>query len=292
MNVSSMIRTAGWLTAAVVGCGDSTTAGDCVECATPAVIGALSDPQVRETSGIVASAAHAGAWYVHNDAGDAARLFAVADDGALRATLTLDVPHVDWEDIARGPCGAGECLYIGDIGDNELAREAYVVYRVAEPIQLVDSVLPAERLFFSYPDGPHDAEALLVDPHSGVITVVTKVEDGDSPVYEFPLPLRPGERVVLEPAGSVRPPMGSARITGGDVHPDGTGVLLRTRSGVFYYPKRTEQSVASALAGDGCPGPKLDEEQGEAIGWTLDGEAYVSVGEGVGAALHRVACEP
>ncbi|WP_434425914.1 hypothetical protein [Nannocystis pusilla] len=289
-DVKAMFRVAAGIGVVVAGCGDSSGGSDCLECMQPAVIGALGDPQIRETLGIVASAAHAGVWYVHNDAGDAARLFAIADDGSLRATLTLDVPHVDWEDVARGPCPAGQCLYIGDIGDNDLARDALVVYRVAEPVQLVDSVLPAERLFFTYQDGPHDAETLLVDPQSGGITVITKVDGGDSSIYEFPLPLRPGERVVLEPAGSFQPPTGSPRITGGDVHPDGTGVLLRTRSGVYYYSKRPEDSVASALAGHGCAGPKLDEEQGEAIAWALDGEAYVSVGEGAGAALHRVGC--
>lgn len=285
-------RAIAWTIAAILGCGDSSAAGECVECPAAAVIGALGDPQIRETSGITASWAHPGVWYVHNDAGDVARLFAIAGDGALRATLTLDAPNVDWEDIARGPCNGAQCLYVGDIGDNDGVRAVYAVYRVAEPVQLIDSAVAAEPLPFTYPDGPHDAETLLVDPANGQITVVTKVESGDSSIYEFPLPLRPGERVVLEPAGSVRPPQGSPRITGGDVHPDGTSVLLRTRSGVFYYSKRPDQSVASALAGDGCAGPKLDEEQGEAIAWTVAGDAWVSVGEGVGAALHRVACEP
>ncbi|MFY0540989.1 hypothetical protein [Nannocystis pusilla] len=118
--------------------------------------------------------------------------------------------------------------------------------------------------------------------------MITKVESGPSSIYA--LPLRPGERVTAELVGNVEPPTGSARITGGDVHPDGTAVLLRTRSG-FYYTKRPEQSVASALAGEGCAGPKLDEAQGEAIAWTPDGEAWVSVGEGAGAAIHRVDCD-
>lgn len=273
----------------IAGCGDSPAAQECRECAAPVVLGTLGDPQIRETSGIAASAAHPGVWYVHNDSGDAARLFAVGEDGSLRATLTLDVPHVDWEDIARGPCPAGQCLYIGDIGDNQLARDALVVYRVSEPVQLVDSVLPAERLYFKYPDGAHDAETLLIDPASGEVIVITKVDSGPSSIYA--LPLQPGERATAELVGSVEPPTGSARITGGDVHPDGTAVLLRTRSGVFYYTKQPEQSVASALAGEGCAGPKLDEAQGEAIAWTPDGEAWVSVGEGAGAAIHRVDCD-
>jgi hypothetical protein len=289
--VASMVA---WLaTGACNGGGEGGDEGEldpCRSCGAPEVSGTLADPALRETSGLVASAVHADAWYLHNDAGDTARVFAVAGDGALRATFSLSVPHVDWEDIALGPCAAGHCLYIGDIGDNDRERDSYVVYRVAEPEQLVDRALAAEPLRFTYPDGPHDAETLLVDPTSGAITIVTKVESGESSVHEFPLPLRPGELVVLTRAGTVRPSSGSDRITGGDVHPDGTGVLLRTRSGVFYYPKRADQSIASALAGEGCPGPKLDEEQGEAIAWTRDGTAYVSVGEGAAVAMLRVDC--
>src|SRR2546429_179177 len=41
----------------------------------------------------------------------------------------------------------------------------------------------AAELTFVYPDGPHDAEALLVDPVSGEIFIVTKALGGTAQVF-------------------------------------------------------------------------------------------------------------
>ena len=55
------------------------------------------------------------------------------------------------------------------------------MYRVQEPTVPVGPVAPPPRtltgvaaLTFVYPDGPHDAEALIVDPSSGELFIVTK----------------------------------------------------------------------------------------------------------------------
>ena len=78
----------------------------------------------------------------------------------LRATVAVNVPAaVDWEDIAID----GKTIYIGDIGDNAAVRPSIVVYRVTEPALTAKSV-NATTFTLRYPDGPHDAEALMVDP--------------------------------------------------------------------------------------------------------------------------------
>src|SRR5207247_1030146 len=98
--------------------------------------------------------------------------------GVLLAEFDLGgATNVDWEDIAVGPCSSGTCVFLGDTGDNDMNRTQYAVYRVAEPDPAAGAkqMVPSTRLPFVYPDGPHNAEALLVHPTTGDVYVVTKV---------------------------------------------------------------------------------------------------------------------
>lgn len=271
----------------------STDAGGalaCVACEPVEQTGTLANPAELEISGVVASLAHNGVFYVHNDSGDSARFFAIDIAGKSLATFSVSgAAAIDWEDIARAPCPAGTCLFLGDIGDNKGKRGEYAVYRVTEPTTIVNATLPAEKLPFTYPDGAHNAETLLADPATGGLFVVTKTL-GTSSVYAFPLPLTPGKSVVLTKAFDIALPILPALITGGDVHPTGRGVLLRTYSDVWLFPQTQGMSVAAALLGTPCPAPIPNESQGEAIGWLASGAGYVSMSEGVNAAIHRVKC--
>ena len=200
---------------------------------------------------------------------------------------------VDWEDVARGPCRAVSCLFFADIGDNDEVRSSYTIYRVPEPEVLGEGrAVTADALPFQYPDGSHNAEAVLVDPLSGVVTIVTKVGSGPAPIYELPMPLTPGTVVQALPAGFVAVPEGSEPITGGDVHPAGHGVLVRTYDRLLHYAKAPDQSVAAALAARPCEVPVADEMQGEAVAWLADGSGYVTMSEGEAEELHVVTCAP
>lgn len=262
----------------------------CPACGAPEQTGTLASAEEIEISGIVASVAHEGVFYVHNDSGDTARFFAIDVTGAALATFTVpSASAVDWEDLARGPCPTGTCLYLGDIGDNNAVRASYAVYRIAEPTTIASAALTAEKLGFMYPDGPHNAETLLADPATGGLFVITKTL-GTSSVYAFPLPLLPGKTVVLKKAGDISLPIMPALITGGDVHPSGRGVLLRTYSDVWLFPQAQGMSVVDALLGAPCPELAPIESQGEAIGWLASGAGYVTTSEGVHAPINRVKC--
>jgi hypothetical protein len=266
-------------------------------CGPVRVRGALAAREMDETSGLAASAVHAGVFYAHNDSGDVPRFFAIEPSGVLRGTFDVAPARaVDWEDIARGPCaGPGSCLYLADIGDNREQRASYAIYRVAEPAELGPGShrVEAEALPFSYPDGSHNAETLLVHPTTGVVTIVTKVALGASSIYELPMPLTPGAEVVAKKVGELTAPVGgSVRFTGGDVHPAGTGVLLRTYTSVLYYAMAPGRSVAEALLGAPCRLPAPDELQGEAIAWLPKGDGYLTTSEGIGADVHEVDCAP
>jgi len=282
------------LVALSFGCGEVEGAAACGACGEPAVVGALSEPGLTELSGLTASAVFPDVLYAHNDSGDAGRFFALTGDGeALAVFSVMGAKNVDWEEMGRGPCAAGSCIFIADTGDNELERTGYSLYRVPEPAEIGSGPrkIAGERIDFTYPDGPHDAEAMLVHPVSGVVTIVTKVESGPAQVYALPSSLAPGQVHVSERVGELAPPRGDDRFTGGAVHPDGTAVLLRTRGKLFRYAMDPEQSVAEALQGAPCELPVGQETMGEAVTWSASGAEIVTIGEGAGAAVHESSCE-
>lgn len=266
----------------------------CAGCALQAGCQSFANGQLLEASGLAPSAVHDGAYYTHNDSGDAPRFFATNCAGDDLGTYSLmGASAVDWEDMEAGPCDGKRCLYFADIGDNDAVRSSVAIYRALEPASLSAGahVLPSEKVTFTYPDGAHDAEALLVHPQTGAMVIVTKVTRGASGVYRFPAPFTPGATVVLEKAGEVAIPSGSPRVTSGAAHPGARGVLLRTYTSAFFFPMAAGQTIEQALAASACDVPVMLELQGESISFTAKGDGYVTASEQSGQSLHFVACK-
>ena len=192
--------------------------------------------------------------------------------GAVTGEVTLQgATAVDWEDIAI----RGTMLYVGDIGDNLAQRPDIAVYRVREDTSA------ATKITLRYPDGAHDAEALLVDPRGGSLTIVTKDYGGGSEVYT-------GRRGTLRHAATLKLGFGQA-VTGGDVSGDGRTIVLRTYSTAFVWTRRDGESIATALKRAPCTADAdlLAEGQGESIALTRDGRAFYTVPEGANPPLRR-----
>lgn len=87
-------------------------------------------------------------------------------------------------------------------------------------------------------------------------------------------------------------------ITGGDIDPCGTAVLLRSYNAI-YELRPTEGGHFDTAFLNGFtrrPAPSqgvvaTQEAQGEAITW-MPGGGYLTASEGKSAWLHRVACQP
>jgi hypothetical protein len=262
--------------------------------------GTVADSRVVELSGVAASRRHPGVLWTHNDSGGAPEVYAVGLDGkALGAYPITGASATDWEDIAVGPGpGSGSYLFVGDIGDNGAERSSVTVYRVAEPA--VKPAAPGAALGgaaviqLQYPKGPADAEALLIDPRTGDLVIVTKALSGISRVLVAPkASLQPGATVTMTDTGTITIPVPSSgsglpgtMVTGGDVSPDGSIVALRTYRSVLLYA-RGSGSVAAALKGSPCFGPQAQEPQGEAVAFTRDGGSLVTASEGGHPMLHR-----
>lgn len=253
-------------------------------------------PERSELSGLAASAIHDGVFYTHNDSGDSARMFAIDMSGALLATFTLKgTTAIDWEDVAVGPCSAGSansCVFLADTGDNDSKRASYTVYRVPEPTQRpagrATLEVTADALAFRYPDGSHNAEALLVHHSTGRVSLVTK-GDGPSSIYLFPEKLTTAAPMTLTLAGSFSLPSGSPRVTAADHAPDGRGILLRTYSTIWFFPGAEIDGAETILKNTPCSAPSALEAQGESVAFLRSGLGYVTVSEG-SPVLHAVHC--
>ncbi|HEX5588291.1 MAG TPA: hypothetical protein VFZ17_13345 [Acidimicrobiia bacterium] len=257
--------------------------------------GTVAATDVTELSGLSASRRTAGVWWAHNDSGHPAEIFAVGDDGRDLGTYTLSGANaVDWEDIAAGPgpdAGASY-LYIADTGDNTQTRASVQVYRVPEP-QVDPNGGPHQGMLtdvatldFTYPDGPHDAEALIVDPSSGRLLIITKDVWGDSQVFAAPGNLASGTHTTLTQVATLH--LGFlGLVTAGDITPARDTIALRTYGSVVMYPLGVGDAMELAFLQVPCYGAVANEAQGEAIGFTGDGRGYVTASEGASPALHR-----
>jgi hypothetical protein len=194
--------------------------------------------------------------------------------------LNIDKP-TDWEDLAIGPAGEETRLVIGDIGDNKAKRESIQLQVLPEPVPGQEP--PAvQTLTLQYPDGPRDAEALLIDPETGALLILAK--SAGSEIYRLPAPWQSGtlEKVGALAFGDGGLPGGN-RVTGADAR-DGL-VVVRTYTHVFGFPIPEGGDAVQALAGQACELPVEAETQGEAI--ALGQDRYWTISEGVRAPIHR-----
>jgi hypothetical protein len=272
--------------------------------------GTLANPALTELSGLVRSRDHRDVLWAHNDSGDVPRVFAVGVDGADLGIVSIGAATaVDWEDIALGPGPGGrDHLFVGDIGDNSASRPDVTVYRIPEPDPPAagTGAAGAQRLTLRYPDGAHDAEALLIDARSGDLVIVTKVVEGRAGVYRAAGGARAaaGSTFTLERVGDLGetpdPSLAQRlaqlggfggianRVTAADTNAAAGVAAVRAYGGVaiFTWPKRT--SLADALLGTPCAAPAPTDvrfPQGEAIAIAPNGRSFITASEGTGAPL-------
>jgi hypothetical protein len=257
----------------------------------------VASGELNEISGVVESRTRAGVLWVHNDSGDTARIFALGLDGRTLGTFGLaGIQARDWEDIAAGPgpVAGRRYLYAGDIGDNDEERASVTVLRLQEPVVDPGATSPTTRtvdavdsLVLRYPDRPHNAEALLVDPRSGDLVIVTKELDGRAGVFRAPRGLADGSETTLRRVATLQLGFG-VLVTGGDVARSGSLVALRTYSSVLLYARPARKPLWAAFKTQPCSGVAPPERQGEAIALRTSGRAYVTIGEGEHPRVYRV----
>lgn len=233
------------------------------------------DPALAELSGL---AMVGGKTYGIGDSGTDDSVVVLDGDCAVTGTVPVPVDPYDIEDMGVDADGR---LWLADTGDNQRIRSTVAL------IDLDPASGDGQLHRLTYPDGPHDAEALLVQ-RDGVPLIVTKevlVANGiyrpaggaslDGLASPGPTALERVGELRLGPTttpGGPVPVGGSTLVTGGAVSADGTVAALRTYTDVYLF-SAPDGDLARALTTTTPVRVALpNQPQGEAIAFTPDGD--------------------
>jgi hypothetical protein len=258
----------------------------------PTKLADLEDQAIYESSGLVASRTSPGNYWTHNDAGNGPLIYAFDSQGRSRGVWRVTgATSEDWEDISAGPGPKPDTsyLYIGDIGDNSGTRSEIVIYRIPEPI-ISNSALvsaaeqatePAEALRLRYPDGSHDAEALLVHPRTGRIYLVVKEKSTKPGIYAADAPKVSGEVVTLARIGEVDlSGRFGAVINGGAISPDGQRAALSDYDQGYEFVLPDASAPFDSIWKQPMRTVDLGKRKhGETVCYRLDGKALLATSE-------------
>jgi hypothetical protein len=244
-----------------------------------------SDPEanvltrpISEASGIADSKTLKDHLWVIEDSGNPPRLFLLKHEGFVTDSFTLaGATNRDWEDVAvgKGPDDALTYLYVGDIGDNNGTYTSYTIYRAPEPTTFEDEITGYDSIKFTYPDGPHDAEAFMIDDNTKDIFVITK-KDNPSKLYRIPYPQDTQNMNQAEFVSS----LGYTGVVSASLSLAGTEIITKTYTQLFYYNRTAKEGLGVTLAK--MPTDTLGyqlEAQGEAVAIANDNSGFFTLSE-------------
>lgn len=267
--------------------------------------GTVADDDLDELSGIAVSQRTPGVLWVLEDHLGANVVYALDYAGSSLGKVTLaGAENNDWEDIAVHPCGDTTCVYVGEIGDNDHDRTYHAVLRFPEPVMTLGTetnvTLTPEIFPYALPEDTFiDSEALAILPDGTPVVFSKEYDDEMSTAWAFP-ELDTAQTVTLVEHGrfstsDVDDGPGGA-VTGADLWPDGSRLLLRTYGHVWEYTLPLVNGLADVSSLDALPTAAREalhtgaERQGEAIGYDTVNRAYWTVAEGAGSALWYTGC--
>lgn len=260
--------------------------------------------EMMETSGLAGSIWNKRLLWTHNDSGDEARVFLIDNTGNFKTTVRFEnATNRDWKDMAIGvgPEESKSYLYVGDIGDNNSVHQYKYVYRIEEPV--IDAnkttgtlISKVDVIKFQYPDGMRDAEALLLDPFTRDLYIISKRERKVN-VYKISYPQSTTELITAELVLSQREFEPTVKgdtsttgievlikgyhanyyhqIVGAAISIDGSEVLVKSYSSVCYWKRESGEELATLLQRPPIILPYTPEPQGEAITFDNEGKGYL-----------------
>lgn len=231
----------------------------------------VSEP-IEEMSGIVRSPRRDNLYWVHNDSGDSARIFAITADGKSVLPTYSKFTHygdaaeagkqqwqgfevlyadsVDWEDIAAD----ANYLYVADVGNNANMRRNLAIYLISEidptastrsaVIQKLPVVYPEQTSFPQFPMH-FDSESLFtVD---GKLYLITKNRGGGITGTDFERGAnlyRLDTRHTDQPNVLTKIDSNDVMLaaTGADVSPDGSKLAVVTYEALWLFDKPADGS--------------------------------------------------
>jgi len=269
--------------------------------------GHLESQDLLETSGLQASYADDGIFFLHNDDGKP-EVFVIDASGRDLGSISIESAiNRDWEDITSVPVNQERWLVLGDIGDNFTQQKHVTLYFTREPRADKNGRYAGQQrlehtLKLTYPDGPRDSESLSYDPINKQILILSK-RDKPPHLYAIDLDTALSEnRAQLKFLGTIsafRKPTVADRVkwggrvewisqpTGFDISPDGDQAVVITYRSLYRFRRQPGEDWLTALGRKpeevvGPPGP-----QNEAIAYSEDGKSIFVVSEKLPAAVFR-----
>jgi len=215
----------------------------------------IKDARITESSGLAVDPAGNIYWTV-NDSGDRGVAYGIGLDGKVQGSLNFRAKPIDVEAVAVHE----DRLYVADIGDNSRQRSFVRVFFFNNP-RANGLTIGYHAYDFRYPDGPHNAETLLVNK-SGRLFIVTKGQK--AAIYAAPKkPDRQGVNELKE-VGSA-----PAGVTDGTFLPEDDKIALLTYNTISVIDASSYEVLASS------PIPR--QPQAESLTLSLD-EQFLLVG--------------
>jgi hypothetical protein len=226
----------------------------------------IKDARITESSGLAVDPAGNIYWTV-NDSGDRGVAYGIGLDGKVQGSLNFRAQPVDVEAVAVHD----DRLYVGDIGDNNSRRSFVRVFFFDNP-RANGLTVSYHAYDFRYPDGPHNAETLLVN-NSGRLFIVTKERDGAI----YAAPRKPDRQGVnkLKKVGSA-----PSDVTDGTFLPGGDKIALLTYSSISVIDASTYEVLASS--------PIPQQRQAESLTLSLDEQLLLVGSEGKKSKVNSV----
>ena len=242
--------------------------------------GILDNNEINEASGIVPSFLYNNMFWVTNDSGDQTRLFLINDNAEHKLTVVLEgINAYDTEDLSMGPgpISGANYIYIADVGDNSTNRTSVKIYRIKEPLttlgdapsEIVIDKSDVDIIEYQYPEGPRDCEAVMVDPSTGDIFIITK---SDNPVNLYVLPY-PQATSSINSATFLRT-LPFFIITAGDISYNGREVLIKNYVAVYHWVKGIDEPYENIFNRTPNQVSYTIERQGESICFDLNLNFY------------------
>ncbi|MDZ4287579.1 MAG: hypothetical protein U0984_06455 [Prosthecobacter sp.] len=269
-------------------------------------VAVLEDKRINESSGIALGLRDPSIFWTLNDSGGEPCIFAVDRQGKTRAKVRIrDAANFDWEDLATGRDAQGNpCVFVGDIGDNFQLRPTVQIYQLDEPVlppaaeagKEIESTKP-QIWRFSYPDGPRNAESLLVHPITGRLYTISKSEEGHSALYAFPQPLMKDKAMVLEKVIALefpatvrvgKRPKDACQVTAACFAPDGRRLIIATYSYLHEWQIDDGEPLATALTRPATVIKPVLLAQLEAICYDADRRSLWLTSERLPTPLYRI----
>jgi len=254
------------------------------------IVGNLSSPYVRESSGLGTSRDAQPFLWTHNDSGNKAQIYAFDFTGKHLATLPIEGSKcVDWEDMAAFRWKDKPYILLGDMGDNRSVRKECQLYLVPDTARQGDAfakTLRVERTIrFAYEGGPRDCEGLAFDEATQSFLLVSKTWGAYCDVFQFAMPAADDDGVqTAKPISRLK----LAGFTGFDISPDSSRAIGSTYGHAYEFSRLPEETWAEAFRREPNEIVLPPRKQGEGICYGADGKTIYTSSEGFRSPLIEV----